>query len=488
VEALIEERTGLSAERVEDVVAELALHGLVTVTESMSETGDYAWLLLGAPAHACCVELVRGLTLPAMREEPTAEPRLPCSHELLAIVGLMAHRRLRMTKKRGAERASLRRIARDLGRSPEQIEDLVLEGLGRLMLGTDGDSHVRPRFEETIAAATGEDAGLPVGALDWFLTWILPRDEWVSAEALARALVREELRRPYPESSAVVRAELAASERFDTGSDGVTRFVRWSDAEPQLALRGDGWIDDALEVHLGAGATSACVAWVSLCCELERLDPELIYRLSEESIANARACSVPLAGIVTALDAVDAEGLRLPDDVRARVERWYAGAAGGRATVEHCQLHLSVEAAHYASYALGRAQGRQDDESEAPPSYPLACEAAPSLRKAYEASVADGWRSDGRVLEGRRELLFGEPGEELDLIGTLEAACEARRPVRVHVGSSGERLWVEPIRIHAPDSLYGAMLVAVDIDRKVDRVIAVHDIRGLRPERRDVRD
>lgn len=470
---VLERRTSLDPEMLDDVVAMLAMHGLVTVTETFDAELDGAWVLLAASAMPWCVELVRGLTLPVIARppEPEPEPR-EGAYALLALAGLTAHRTLKMTKTRGIEARSLRRFAE--GIAPPALAGAIVEAAAsRLVIGTDASRRLVPQVDRLLDAARGAPPPMPPTLLDWFMSELVP-DEWVPLEAVARAFAREQCLRPVAQQAYRVMEAFFGSELFELGWASDTKVVRRraEDAREER-LFGDGSArvaaGDAIEVHLGREASDLSIAWISLGAELVHWDPGFTFRMTEKTISNARALGVEVEGIVCALEHVGDEALA--PEIVERVRAWYRGAAPEPIEAASVSIALEGEAARYLS---ARLEGRSALEN--PSLYPLGCEAAPSLRKRYDAARAEGFESDVRALSGQAGELFGNP----PMVDMLEEACAEKQSVRLHLRSTGERVWVRPIRVH-DQGLAAYALTAIETETELGRMIDLDDVASVRP-------
>jgi hypothetical protein len=280
------------------------------------------------PVAAC----VRGLTLPRPAP-PEGAPAAPSRgvRDLIAFVGLTAHRTLKLNQNGWPNRASLKVLVKGTGLSVECAEFMVADAL-RIGLLSEAE---QPRVQAAslLRFASAEPEAADEEARE---AW-LPRGQWVSLEAMQRALsaivqTHQQFSIPgwllggrHVNHASYWAAIMRLSPWLDVlEHGGATWLRRRADAAAPGAGSGDGYVTPSFEVMLGPAAAGDVVALVALGCELVRVDHMLTFRLGPRSVEAGLAAGMGGEQFLSALARVGPRGV--PENVRLMVEDWLQSA------------------------------------------------------------------------------------------------------------------------------------------------------------------
>jgi hypothetical protein len=280
----------------------------------------YALLADAAPIVAA---LLAGVSLPA--EPPADDADTHDSRRqhrtLLAIAALAAHRAPRVTRGGRPDRTSVKRVSKDLGVSPEQVEQALAMAIELGWMTLHGGT-VSPRAQALVAASQGVHAASTCGVAA--LGGLVRLQGWTSIEELARAYdhARRAAGRDSVNHLAVVARDSVASTLASLPGLQVCERdgERWVRRIEPARRGGDGHVTPSFEVLLGPDADLTTVVRVGLGCELMRIDHVLSLRLTQRSVAAALACGLLPDELRDALAAVGPHGL--PENVAFMLEDW----------------------------------------------------------------------------------------------------------------------------------------------------------------------
>jgi hypothetical protein len=297
---------------------------------------DEELLVLVTPSAELIVPAVVGVSLPSEPPPAGARSRPPRdARDMLALVTLTAHRRLRLTQSKTLDRATLKAFGKNLGPERSVIEHALDDALHLSLLDTrQGEQRLVPDAIPLLRYASGHLLQGPLhgrrhsglrGALE-----VLPGGAWFAEQALDRCLARHQditprARHLLPErldASLLLRTGLL--EAADVG--GVPWLRRRADGAV-TEWRGDGHVTPSFEVMLGPAASLEVVAVVGLVAELVRLDHVLTFKLSAASVAAGIAAGVAHDDMWRALQSVGPHGM--PPNVEVLVRDWASQARFG---------------------------------------------------------------------------------------------------------------------------------------------------------------
>ncbi len=282
---------------------------------------------------------LRGVSLPDRPPELSAESAPAASDaglcQMLAVAGLTAHRTLGFTRAGMPHRGTLKRFARGLGVSQDEVFALAVRALHSGLLRA-FEKRLLPSGISMRAAATRGTSQ----ASD--LTGWLEPGVWVCEQALVRALTRAYINagpaagpdgegdgEGDDQGAQVVLSIDALDERSREIVDGLEALERRTlDAEvwlrpsppPPEERSGDGHVTAGLEVLLGPAAHPEIVATISLGCELQRIDRVLSFKITPASVKQGLVAGLREGELCAALAAVGKNPV--PEAVAQRVGEW----------------------------------------------------------------------------------------------------------------------------------------------------------------------
>ena len=347
LEILVEACGGLETEDIEDILQRrigcdddqarvawelLCAHQLVVPLGSHYEHEPVA-ISIYEGTLPLLTQRLRGASLPAVPAE-FAQESDECASDVslchtLAVAGLTAHRRLGFTRAGAPNRTSLRRFAKDLGASPDEVFALVERAMRRdWVRAKEQDLTPNPQRMLTAARAGGDDSAFGSG----FDSWLQP-GAWVSLDALLRARVRAHLdtslrsKAEHGHASVVIGVEplFGYFEEQMRNLEGlehrIVANVAWvRRPKPPGEFSGDGHVTPNFEVMLGPSAHPEIVASVALGCELQRIDRVLTFRITPQSVAAGMAAGQTKGQLCAALEAVGPHALA--KNVAQLVDEW----------------------------------------------------------------------------------------------------------------------------------------------------------------------
>jgi hypothetical protein len=297
---------------------------------------DEELLVLVTPSAELIVPAVVGVSLPSEPPPAGARSQPPRdARDMLALVTLTAHRRLRLTQSKTLDRAALKTFGKNLGPERSVIEHALDDALHLSLLDTrQGEQRLVPDAMPLLRYASGRLLQGPLhgrrhsglrGALE-----VLPEGAWFPEQALDRWLARHQ--DITPRARHLLPERLDASLLLRTGlleaaDVGGVPWLRRRAEGAATEWRGDGHVTPSFEVMLGPAASLEVVAVVGLVAELVRLDHVLTFKLSATSVAAGMAAGVARDDMWRALQSVGPHGM--PPNVEVLVRDWASQARFG---------------------------------------------------------------------------------------------------------------------------------------------------------------
>lgn len=363
LDRVVIQRFGVSQRDVEQAVESVFGTGLAAaiVAQMPYESHKQRFAMLLAESSPAVAAAVRGLSLPRSTPEVSlAAASRRALRDHVAFLAALAHVTVRATTADLANRASTKKLGAlaelDARSAADRVDDAVFAGL----VGVRGERLV-PRVDALRALAAGGAA--PADADQEWVAARIPRDRWISLEALTRELARVEHVRtnaPYFERFGVALAQtLPTYPRLESmlrarawltlaDHDGALWVRRWPEGG---SGSGDGHVTPAFEVMLGPDADPQITLDIALAAEPVRFDTVLTFKLTPASIGSALSLGLDTTRILAALDRVGRHPV--PDNVRHMVLDW--SRTSRTATVRKAWVIETngTEAAEAAARALG---------------------------------------------------------------------------------------------------------------------------------------
>lgn len=332
LDRVVIERLGVGPDDIEMAVESLFGTMLaVPLTAKMHHASrNERLVMLMAESSASVAAALRGLSLPT--SPPDVSPGVAARRPLrdrVAFLAALAHVAVRATSSDMANRATTKKLGALSGLDAHGAADLVDDAVLAGLVGVRSDRLV-PRVEALRAMARGEPA--PSDADQEWIASRIPRDRWLSFEALARELVRADhvhANAPYFERFGLVLAHALPEHRLVepllrsrawlmlADHAGVPWVRLWPEGGSES---GDGHVTPAFEVMLGPDADPRLTLTIALAAEPVRFDTVLTFKLTPASIGAALTLGLDASVILGALDRVGRHAV--PENVRLMIGDW----------------------------------------------------------------------------------------------------------------------------------------------------------------------